>query len=68
MRRLPLPLAGLLLFSAAIAQEPPLWLRYPAISPDGGTVVFAYRGDLYRVDRQGGRAMPLTAYAGHDFM
>ena len=56
------------LCSAAIAQDPPLWLRYPAISPDGETIVFGYRGDLYRVDRAGGRAFPLTIYDGHDFM
>ncbi len=51
----------------ATAAEPPLWLRYPSISPDGGTIVFAYRGDLYRVPAAGGRAVLLTVYGGHDF-
>ncbi len=31
------------------AAETPLWMRYPAISPDGKTVVFAFRGHLFTV-------------------
>ncbi len=50
------------------SQERSLWLRYPAISPDGSTLVFAYRGDLYRVPVEGGLAAPLTIYEGTDFM
>ncbi len=44
------------------------WLRYPAISPDGRTIAFTYRGDLYRVSVDGGEAVPLTTHTGHDFM
>jgi len=36
------------------AQNNPGWLRYPAISPDGKTIVFTYKGDLYRVPSSGG--------------
>lgn len=50
------------------AAEAPLWLRYPAISPDGSTVVFAYGGDLYRVPTKGGEAQILTLHTDHDFM
>lgn len=25
-----------------LAQQTPLWMRYPAISPDGKTIVFSY--------------------------
>ena len=42
------------------------WLRYPAISPDGETVVFSHRGDLWRVPSAGGTATPLTLHAAHD--
>lgn len=49
------------------AQDPALWLRYPAISPDGESIVFCYRGDLYKVDRYGETAAPLTLYQGQDF-
>ena len=42
------------------------WLRYPAISPDGSTIVFSHRGDLWRVSATGGTATPLTLHAAHD--
>jgi len=46
----------------------PLWMRYPSISPDGKTVVFCYKGDIYKVGADGGNAMPLTLSDGYDFM
>ncbi|HAN38631.1 MAG TPA: peptidase S41, partial [Chitinophagaceae bacterium] len=50
------------------AQNNAMWLRYPAISPDGSTIVFGYKGDLYRVDAKGGNAVPLTLHEAHDMM
>lgn len=38
----------------------PLWMRSPAISPDGKTIAFTYRGRIYAVDAAGGDARPLT--------
>ena len=38
---------------ADTAQNETLWLRYPAISPDGSSIVFSYQGDLWRVDASG---------------
>jgi len=52
--------------AAPAAQNVPSWLRYPAISPDGQTIVFAYKGDLYRVPSDGGAAVPLTLHEAHD--
>ncbi len=46
----------------------PLWLRYPAISPDGKSIVFTYKGDLYRVSAAGGSAVALTTHEAQDFM
>jgi tricorn protease len=51
-----------------IAQKTPLWLRYPAISPDGKNIVFSFKGDLYKVPAAGGTAYPLTLHEAHDFM
>ncbi len=42
------------------ATDPPLWLRYPAISPDGQTIAFSYQGDIYTVPATGGDAHALT--------
>jgi Tol biopolymer transport system component len=64
-----------LLFSAfftlvlnVYSQENTSWLRYPSISPDGKTIVFTYKGDLYKVASSGGRALPLTFHEAEDFM
>ncbi|MBC7509457.1 MAG: PD40 domain-containing protein, partial [Ferruginibacter sp.] len=50
------------------AQNNPLWLRYPAISPDGKTIAFGYKGDIYKVDASGGNAIPLTIHEAQDMM
>lgn len=52
----------------AWGQSAALWLRYPAISPDGNTIVFSYQGDLYRVSAEGGPATLLTVHESYDFM
>ncbi len=51
-----------------MAQDDPLWMRYPSISPDGNTIVFTYQGDLYKVNANGGAAIPLTLHEAHDYM
>jgi tricorn protease len=55
--------AGLISF----AQQNPLWLRYPAISPDGTTILFNYKGDIYKVPSTGGTAIPVTISDGYEF-
>jgi len=50
------------------AQSNPLWLRYPAISPNGKEIVFGYKGDLFKVSTEGGTALPLTLHEAHDYM
>lgn len=44
-----------------------LWLRYPAISPDGSEIAFAYMGNLYTVSSDGGRAIQLTSHQARDY-
>jgi Tol biopolymer transport system component len=57
----------LLLGPIAAAQDAPLWLRYPAISPDGSTILFCYKGDIYSVPSAGGSATPLTLSESYEF-
>ena len=59
---LPTLIGTALLFvgQSAAAGVVPKWLRYPAISPDGNSIVFCYQGDIYRVPSGGGTAVPLT--------
>jgi len=42
------------------------WFTDAAISPDGDTVLVAYKGDIYRVSSKGGTAVPLTVNAAWD--
>ncbi len=60
--------AALLFSISSFAQTNPLWLRYPSISPDGKTIVFGYKGDLYKVAAAGGEAVPLTLHEAHDYL
>jgi Tol biopolymer transport system component len=59
--------AMLALAGSIMASNNPLWLRYPAISPDGKTVVFEYQGDLYKVPTNGGQAIALTTNKAYDY-
>ena len=59
--------ASLLVFTSLSAQENPLWMRYPAISPDGKTIAFCYKGDIFLVDAEGGRATQLTTHTAYDY-
>lgn len=61
------PLLALLFATTGLCQDAPLWLRYPAISPDGQTIAFEYRGDIYRVPTSGGTATPVTIGEAYDF-
>ena len=54
---------------SADLQDPnhPMWMRYPAISPDGSTIAFEYQGDIYTVPSMGGRATPIVTHVAYDF-
>ena len=48
------------------AQESPLLLRKSAVSPDGQHIVFCYKGDLWVVSSEGGRAVQITSNPAYD--
>ena len=57
-----------LLISSGLAEENSDWFRHSAISPDGKTILFSCKGDIYSVAAEGGKATPLTihnAWEGH---
>ncbi len=57
----------LLMSLTAMSQDKPLWMRYPAISPDGQTILFSFKGDIYSVPAAGGTAIPLTLSESYEF-
>ena len=65
IKRTAIILAALLAGAAASAQSP-LWLRKNAISPDGKTIAFTYKGNLFTVPSQGGKAAQLTSNAAYE--
>lgn len=56
-------LITLTLFAASVTgvAAAPLWLRNVAISPDGATIAFTYKGNIYTVDSSGGDARQITS-------
>lgn len=59
-------LASLAAFTTAGATENPLWMRHCSISPDGSTIAFCYKGDIYTVPSTGGNARQLTTNPAYD--
>ena len=44
----------------------PLWMRHNVISPQGDKIAFCYKGDVYVVNAQGGKALQITTNAAYD--
>ena len=65
MKRILLLISALISFT--LSAENVSWLRYPSISPDGKTVAFSYKGDIYLVDSEGGEARQLTSNPAYDY-
>lgn len=48
------------------AEGSPLWLRRSEISPDGSKIAFTYKGNIYTVSSEGGRASQITTHPNYD--
>ena len=66
MKKLLLGIAAVCLAGFTFAQDAPLWMRHSVISPDGTTIAFTYKGDIYTVPVAGGRAMQITTNPAYD--
>lgn len=56
-----------MLFLALLPQSAPvLGAHHAALSPDGKTVAFSYRGDIWTVQSSGGSATRITIHPAHD--
>lgn len=52
--------------ASSFADNAPKWLRDAAISPDGTTVAFTYKGDIFTVPVKGGIATQITSNQAYD--
>ncbi len=66
MTRKPIIIAALLATSFVSSAETPLWLRDVKIAPDGQTIAFTYKGDIYTVPTVGGTAVRLTTSPSYE--
>lgn len=56
------------LFSLSVlSQVNPKWIRHSSISPNGKQIAFTYKGDIYKVSSEGGKAIQLTFHNAHDY-
>ena len=60
MRKKVLIMAAAMSTGAAFAATP-LWLRDVKLSPDGRNIAFTYKGDIYTVPAEGGKATRVTS-------
>lgn len=66
MKKQILGVAALALSFNVYAADDNAWMRYAAISPDGSQIAFSFKGDIYTVPANGGRALQITTNPAHD--
>ena len=59
-------ISTLFIANMAVAQETPMWLRKNSISPDGTQIAFEYKGDIFIVGTNGGKASQLTSNSAYE--
>jgi len=60
-------LVSLFLTCASQAEQPIQMATYPDISPDGSSILFSWRGDIWKASAEGGEAQRLTTHPAMDF-
>lgn len=58
--------AMLLAAGVAASAQHPSWIRRNSISPDGSTIAFSYKGDIWTVPVSGGHAVQITSNQAYD--
>ena len=67
MKKSFITLAAVILSTASMmAQDSPLWLRNNDISPDGSKIAFTYKGNIFTVPVEGGRAAQITTNQAYE--
>ena len=67
MKKIYLTLAAFFISAMMLtAQDSPLWLRKNDISPDGTKIAFTYKGDIFIVPAEGGKAVQITTNPAYD--
>ena len=66
MKKKLLAVAAIALSLNGYAADDSAWMRYPALSPDGSLIAFSFKGDIYTVPANGGRALQITTHPSHD--
>jgi len=56
----------ILIGTLSISAQESLWVRYPAISPDGSKIAFAFQGDIWVMSSKGGKAERITHNDAYD--
>lgn len=59
-------LASIVMSAYADGEISPKWLRNTAISPDGRTIAFTYKGDIFTIPSNGGLAKQLTSGSAYE--
>lgn len=50
----------------SMGAETPRWIMKPSISPDGATIAFSYKGEIFTVASSGGTATQITSNKAYD--
>ena len=58
-------LSALLAATLSLSAQP-LWLRENVISPNGDKIAFCYKGDIYVVNANGGKALQITTNSSYE--